>query len=393
MLGVNRELSEQSQEHFANGEFDLALAGFQTLYEKEFRSGQMYGDLAACHYHLGHHHEGMQAANRAIALDPTDARAHMLLGMYLLRLGQFERGWAEYHWVRENLDHVKRLPPHMEWKGESLAGKNILVVDEQGFGDTFQFCRFLPHLQSIADRVVVDFKEAIVSLMEANPRFGEVHDKDAALSINRWTHMSAVPYRLGLGLPDLNILGQGYLRAAPGQLPDCLTPQEPKPFRIGLMWIGSDREAKRKSDRSLPIAALRPLIQAGTQARIPVEFYHLHNVVASEEIEAAGFRGQITELAPFMKDFADLSRMVEQMDLVISIDTGVAHLSAAMSKPTWILLPKHADWRWWHEGPSTPWYPLAKLFRQSRMGEWGSVVREVAASLAAHLIKTSPDQP
>ncbi len=385
MLGVNRELADKSQEHFANGEFDQALAGFQTLFEKGFRTGRMYGDLSACHYHLGNHQDGIEAAENAIVQEPEDARAHMLLGMYLLRLGQFERGWREYHWVRENLEHVKRLPAHMEWKGESLEGKNILVVDEQGFGDTFQFCRFLPALRHIANNVVVDYKEAIVTLMQANPQLGEVHDKSAALSIHCWTHMSAIPYRLGLGLSELNVLGQRYLNRAPGALPNCLTGRTPGTFRIGLMWIGSDREAKRRSDRSLPVALLKPLIETGRKAGTAVKFYHLHNVEASQEIDEAGFTEDITELAPFMADFADLSRIVDEMDLVISIDTGVAHLSAAMGKPTWCLLPKHADWRWWHAGPSTPWYPLAKLFRQSTMGEWGTVVEEATDLLSATL--------
>lgn len=310
----------------------------------------VHHDRGAFYKLVGRLEQAEASLRRAHALAPHDPRTRHALGTVLLSLGRYREGWNLYdarHEVPE-LSLAKPAIPFPEWQGEPVAGKNLLIFPEQGFGDQIQYARFAPWLQAQGADVTLMCLPALARLFQASlgvrvlAARGAVEFPDPDF----WVMSSSIVGRAGLEADELP--NASYLKPPPATTPSGA--------RIGVATKGNPVHAN-DANRSLPPELAAVLM--GLPGAIS-----LHP-------EDSG-----------AQDFADTASLIAGLELVVCVDTSVAHLAAAMGKPTWILLPKvMTDWRWRDHGERTPWYPSARLFRQTRYGDWQSVIEDVKAAL------------
>ena len=336
-----------------------------------------YGMLLAC---AGREQEAERRYRDALALDPGYAKASFNLAYLLLRQGRWEEGWLRLE-SREWTGILQRHLGLPRWQGEPLAGKAILVGIEMGHGDMIQFGRYCAQLKAAgAARVGVLCHPGLVDL------FTGLRGADEAIQADQ-----AQPAGFDLWVPALSL--PFHFRTTVDAVPAALPYIAPDPARIerlapllaagqgelkvGLVWKGNPR-FENDRERSLPsLSVLAPL--AGVDG---VRYFSLQKGEEEAQHGAAGF--PLTDLAPAIHDFADTAALIEGLDLVISVDTAVAHLAGALGKRCWLLLPDYlTDWRWLTERADTPWYPgVMRLFRQ-RGGGWAEVAAELARALRA----------
>ena len=333
-------------------------------------------DSAEAHYNLGsalqrqgRYAEALACYGRALSLKPDHAGAHLNRSLALLITGQFEEGWTEYEW-RFAVARYDRNFDRPLWSGEALTGRTILIHAEQGFGDTLQFVRYIPLVAKRGGTVVLEVPRPLVRLVRSVEGASEVlaaGDPLPAfdyhcplLSLPRVfktdlaTIPSTVPY---LGVPaGASAAWAERIVSASG-------------LRVGVVWAGTAVGA-------IDLRLLEPLWDLAG-----VSWFSLQAGDRSADISLLD-RVDIADLSSWLTDFTETAAAVCELDLVISVDTSVAHLAGALARPTWLLLPYRSEWRWLIEREDSPWYPTARLFRQRKDGDWPSVAREVAASLA-----------
>ena len=312
---------------------------------------------------------------RATRLDPQHVVAHGMLGMTLLAGGDYPRGWAEWSW---HYEHAAPPPPAGQaplWDGGELQGRTILVYAEQGQGDTIQFIRFARLLAQRGAEVVAQCQPALKRLLVACDFLAAVRETGEPLPPHDCrTPVSFLPHRLGTTLATIPA-DVPYLKADPRATEAWRRQlaQLGPGMKVGLVWRGSPGFLTDKI-RSVALQTLMPLAQVAG-----VKLLSLQKGAGGEEAAACG----ITDWTARLKDFADTAALVAGLDLVISVDTAVAHLAGALGKNVWIMLPYAPDWRWMLEHEDTPWYPMARLFRQPKPGDWPAVVEAMAVRLAA----------
>ncbi len=341
---------------------------------------EAYVTIATALQALRKPYEAMASCHRALAIDPSCAEAHWNLALALLQVGEFEQGWREFEWRwrKRGFTTKARAFSRPMWDGSSLEGQTILVHAEQGFGDTFQFVRYLPLLAEMGARVVLECSGSLKSLLAGVPGVSAVvvsgeplPDFDCHLPI------MSLPDRCGTTLDSIPV-SVPYVFPSPESLASWADKFETvDTLRVGLVWAGRKRP---DPNRTCPFENFAPL------ADIPgVTFYSLQ--LKNEMSGSPGGR-HVLELVDFTADiegFADTAALIANLDLVISIDTGVAHLSGALGKETWVLLPFAADWRWMLDREDSPWYPAMSLFRQQAPGDWSAVLAAVKSALLARL--------
>ena len=349
-------------------------------------------DLFEAHNNLGNvlmEQDQLEAAAAsyatAIGLKPDDPGAHKNLGIISLLQGDFETGWPEYSWRRLEDDPVFKVrnykPPF--WDGEDLTGKTIFVYPEQGLGDIIQFVRYLPMLRQRGGRVAFDIPLPMARLMwDLDGIDVSLKDGDTLPPFDYHIPLLELPKLLGTTL-DTIPAAKAYLHADKNLVEawgERLGPKEE--FRIGLVWGGSPDHLKDR-DRSIEPELFRPLVETpGVSA--------LSLMVGRDGEAGRVFGGAVTDLAPDLGDFADTAAAIANMDLVISVDTAVAHLAGALGTMVWTLLPFNSDWRWMLGRDDSPWYPSMRLFRQEKREDWEGVIERVAAELA-DLAKDGPN--
>ena len=318
---------------------------------------------------------------RALALAPADPSAHFNLGLTCLALGDFARGWDEYEWRWQDprTGDQRRHFSQPLWQGQSdLRGRTILLHAEQGLGDTLQFCRYAEWVAARGATVVLEVPAALLALLAGLPAIASIVARGAPLppfdlhcpllSLPRAfaTDLSNLPASTPYLSADLERVARWRRRLG-----------EPRQLRIGLVWSGS---ATHEDDgqRSLPLAALLPLLDA-----VRADWVSLQIELRADDAALLATRTDVRDCGSALTDFAETAAVVELLDLVITVDTSVAHLAGALGKPVWILLPFRADWRWLRGRPDSPWYPSARLFRQPARQDWGSVVARVCEELLA----------
>jgi tetratricopeptide (TPR) repeat protein len=369
--------------------FDEAIAAYQRAVMLAPDFADAWSNLGTTLHHAGRYDEGMAALRRAIALAPHHANAHTGLGLLLLMRGDFGEGWDEYEWRLLSSDVKGPRFPQRPWRGESLAGKVIYVQAEQGFGDTLQFARYLPMLATRAAKVSFRMHQSLLTLMRENlPGIELYGDRGtpapadcevALLSLPRLfkTRLETIPAQVAyLRAPaDAAARWRARLAALPGR-------------KVGLVWAGRPEHANDHR-RSLDLATLAPLC-----ALPGVSFVSLQ--VGPHAADVAKHPAlKITDLAPQLTDFAETAGAVDALDLVITVDTAVAHLAGAMGKPVWVLLPRVPDFRWLLDRATSPWYPSARLFRKGQTDTWDDVIAGMAWELAARAASstTAREQP
>ncbi|MDP9044614.1 MAG: tetratricopeptide repeat protein [Pseudomonadota bacterium] len=334
----------------------------------------------------------------ALALRPTDPLTRLNLGRLLLAQGRFAEGW-DLHEARHDpaLPDNGIAPPPValpQWRGESLAGLALLVWPEQGLGDQIQFCRFVPRLKALgAARITLVCQRPLLALFETLAGVDRVYpadvvdnafqvDPEALASHDLWTFPMSVPACLGTDLGTLPQVAPPYLAAPAAALArwrDRL-PAVPGTLRVGLVWRGNPRH-DNDADRSLPdLQTLAPLWQVPDVSVVSLQFGR-----AGLAAHDAPRHQPLLHVGDQIADFADTAGALEALDLLICVDTSIAHLAGALGRPCWVLLPRRkTDWRWLRSGEASPWYPVGmRLFRQTTPGDWGETVEHVRDALMA----------
>jgi len=340
--------------------------------------------LTAAHLHLGITHflqgdlgKAVECFEQVRELDPDSPEALTFLGHIHLLQGNFLRGWREheYRWGTPHFLRDRRKFSQRLWKGEPLEGSRILLHAEQGLGDTLQFVRFVPLVEARGGSVVLEVQPRLHRLLALTPGAGKVIRRGEGFGEVDWqcpllslplafaTELSTIPARVPYVHPEPGLVEAWRQRLA-GPTP-----------RIGLVWGGSPTFPYERW-RSIPLEQLAPLTDLGGAT-----FYSLQMGPQAGQVKQLGSRVRIIDLQDDQKDFADTAAIVANLSLVISIDTSVAHLAGAMGKPLWVLLHKPPDWRWLLEREDSPWYPSARLFRQSTLGKWQDVVARIKGEL------------
>jgi tetratricopeptide (TPR) repeat protein len=328
---------------------------------------------------LGRHREALQAYDLAAALDPQNLDAHWNRAVCQLLLGDYEAGWAGYEW-RWRLEVRKaeaRRFAQPRWLGrESLEGRTILLHSEQGFGDVIQFVRYAPKVAARGGRVVFEAFPALLSLMAGLEGAAEVVRRGDPLPPFD-LHCPLLSLPLALGEAEPLAMAGPYLAADPARArawADRLGPR--RGLRVGLVASGSRTHGK-DALRSIPIETLAAGLPAGP------DYHLLQKDVRDADRTALAARGNIAVWDAALGDFADTAALCQQMDLVVSVDTSVAHLAGALGTPVWVLLPIEPDWRWGLERETTPWYPQMRLYRQTILRDWSDPLDRVARDLAS----------
>jgi tetratricopeptide (TPR) repeat protein len=340
---------------------------------------------------LGRHAEALDSFQCARKLDAQYADAHWNASLTYLRLGRLQEGWPLYEW-RKRLARPLTTQPRAgrEWTGkESLAGQVLLIVAEQGLGDSIQFCRFATLAARRGASVVLEVPASLRTLLASLEGVTATIGPDDPLPrIDFSCSMLSLPSVFATTLESVPA-SVPYLRADPGRLGWWRAQLGPRrALRVGLAWSGGARPhqpelAATNARRNMPLVLLAPLRHPA------VEFYSLQKGQPAEaELEQAirsGWGGpQIKDFSSRLVDFADTAALMEQLDLIISVDTSIAHLAGALGKPVWILNRFDSCWRWLIDRADSPWYPTARLYRQDRPGDWSGLVERVRNDLFAY---------
>lgn len=323
---------------------------------------------------------------RALGVNPAFPEAHTELGMLLLAQGKMRDGFAEYEWrCRERVwqDQAPRLPGR-PWNGEPLAGRTLLLHAEQGFGDTIQFCRFAPQLRQRGARVLLLCPKPLLRLMGSLHGIdGIVSDGDPSPAADFTLPLLSVPRALGVTLETIPA-NVPYLSPDPAAAEAWNRRlRSHDGLKVGLVWAGAARRHDIAASlvdrrRSLDLTQLHPL--AGLAG---VRFFSLQMGEAAEQSAAWPKASDLIDVTGELTDFADTAALVANLDLIISVDTAVAHLAGALDRPVWLLSRFDGCWRWLRDRTDSPWYPSLRIFRQQKPGDWAPVIRRITAELEA----------
>lgn len=360
----------------AQGKFDAAVEQFQQALTLRPDFTDAHLNLGLALVKQGLHDSAVRYFNNALSINPDCADAHLNIGLSQLTTGNFEQGWAEFEW-RWKVAHMQSVKYDYSqplWLGkEPLLGKTILLHFEQGFGDTIQFCRYAKLAAAQGATVLLLVPAALKSLLVGLEGVSQVLVEDEPLpAFDYHCPLMSLPLAFSTRVDTIPATStyiacdQGQVTRWQGKLGSKNRP------RIGLVWAGN-RAHQNDLNRSIPPAVLRTLVTDRAQwVSLQKEIRPADQILLGNNVDSFGAD---------LEDFSDTAGLIANMDLVISVDTAVAHLAGAMGKPVWVLLPFSPDWRWMLERSDCPWYPSARLFRQTTMGDWNSVLSSVATEL------------
>jgi len=341
-------------------------------------------NLGVTHFHHRRHAASAAYAAKVIELEPNNAAAHLLRSEALLAQGYYEEGWKEYGW-RFNIPNATNPEPKLtvaRWKGGPFSGR-MIVIGDQGFGDIFMWWRYIDKLQLLSELpLAVSVPVEVQSLLKINSPEGVLGFNGESIDrLSVWTTLSDLPVAFGAGIKEYGIPNRPYLKAAPDRIAhwkswlDAKIPAGER--RIGLSWAGRAEYVNDKK-RSISFHKLMPL------TAIPnTTFVSLLKGPREADLEnwPTDAPAKMINAGCEFSDWLDTQACIHNLDLVISVDTGIVHLTGAMGKPVWLMLPFSAEWRWGVDQPKTPWYPSATLWRQSQPEAWDVVVQRIAMQL------------
>ncbi|MFZ5906290.1 MAG: tetratricopeptide repeat protein [Nitrospirota bacterium] len=381
-IGLNQEFIEAHHNlgvaYSEKGLFDEALICFQ-------RTVQLNPDHAGAFYNMGNtfvaegqFQEALRCYQKAADILPDFADAQWAIALLQLRFGNFEVGWKGYEWrwkIQDLMAPRNFSQPH--WDGSDIRGKTVLLHAEQGLGDTIQFIRYAPLVARRGANVIVECQQELVSLLKNVEGVGTVLAR----------HETSPECDMHSALLSLPNLFNTTTESIPAEVPYLRTdgPRREKwrqklsaegsRLKIGLAWSG-DLRMKYGHERYCPLEKFAPLGTIGD-----LIFYSLQKGGPSRQIFTPPEGMNIIDYAIEMNDFSETAAFIENLDLVIAVDTAVSHLAGALAKPVWVLLPFVADWRWMLGRDDSPWYPTMKLFRQPSRGDWDTVITAVTEKL------------
>jgi hypothetical protein len=327
--------------------------------------------------------EALESHKRAVADDPANAGSEYNLALTQLRLGDWQQGWAGYEarWRFREVHRRPRIFAQPRWRGEDLQGKRILLHAEQGLGDTIQFCRYAALVVGRGGIPILQVQAGAERLMRSLGIVRAGIAKTAVLGappaeFDCECPLLSLPAVFGTTVETVPRAG-AYLGAEPEMAAERLlrTIRTRRGLRVGLAWAGNPRY-KADRARSMRLEMLVPLLRA-----VDASWISLQKGEAAEQLAHLPKGIHVDDGSSDDRDLADAAAQIACLDLVITTDTCIAHLAGAMGKPVWILLPHLADWRWLQETETTPWYPTARLFRQSSPGDWDGVLSRLIGEL------------
>lgn len=372
-------------------ELDKALFWYKKLEEKNPSIVSVLYNIAYTYKKLGRVEDAFPYYRKVLTLEPTHSEAHFGLGLSYLITGDFENGFREYEWRLERDKKNRHTPQSLEWDGcTNLAGKTFLLIAEQGLGDTFQFIRFgkLLHEQYPSLRIIAAVQKPLVQLLSLCPYL------DNVIAIN--TPLPAHDYHAyTLSMPYLCKITR---ETTPTPIPYLFADQKlvelwheklsaDKNVKVGICWQGNPNYSTQflrsvVAAKSITLTKLLPLF-----AVEGVSFYNLQKMTGEEQLKLLP---EGTPLISFDDDFdkdhgrfMDTAAVMKNLDLMITVDTGTAHIAAALGVPTWTFIPEPPDWRWMLHCSDTPWYPNMRLFRQPSIGDWETTIALVCHELEA----------
>lgn len=359
--------------------YDEALSAYAEAIALNPSIAEIYSNQANLFIDLGRYREALACFDRAIALKPDFAEANYNKGLLELLLGNYREGWQLHEWrwkTAKQKDFARNFQQPLWLNDAPLGGRTLLLHAEQGLGDTLQFVRYVPMVEALGARVILEAPAALAPLLRTlKGDFTLIEQGDALPGFDLHCPLMSLPLAFGTTVDSIpaNI---PYLAADPQKRAmwrERLGPKD-RP-RIGLVWSGAASHSNDRH-RSMGLVTLTPLLL------LDYEFHSLQKELRTEDRAAAAeFTQVVRDHGAALHDFADTAALVAELDLIITVDTSVAHLAGAMGKPVWILLSYVADFRWLTERSDSPWYPTARLFRQDGIGSWSNVLEDVISEL------------
>ena len=378
--------------HNSRGNVLRELQRFEDSLQCYDRAIALQGDYAHAHNNRGVvlqelklFDQAMGSYAKAIECEPTYVDAYWNQSLCALLVGDFAKGWPlfeQWRWAYQ-ADSPERFEPRKRWLGqEDVHGKTILLVHQEkrhlGFGDTLHFCRYASAVAQLGAQVVLEVQPALKNLLGSLAGVSRVLARGEDLPhFDLYCPLISLPLAFQADLS--NITGRPYL-SVDVQKVQAWRVQMPADgkMKIGLAWSGSTWD-RSDHNRSMGLSDMTTLLDDNAH------FYCVQNEIRAADKATLAQTRKIAFVGDAHQDFGDTAALMENLDLVITIDTSVAHLAGALGKPVWVLLGAHADWRWLQGRRDSPWYESLRLFRQPKLGDWASVLREVQAALREFL--------
>ena len=359
------------QEH---QQFEECAETYEQLLSRKHDHVDARNNLANVLLELGRHGESRRAYEKVLLSDPRHPEANWNLGLVQLQTGDWAQGWKNYEWRFRQPSSPKEPRAVPCWDGKPFDGRTILLTAEQGLGDMLQFFRYVPAVAALGGKIYLECHGPLASLAARIPGVaGSVVKGESPPEHHLWAPLLSVPAILGHAAPPQDV---PYLFADPKRIAHWkrLLPKRhaAERLRIGITWSGNP-QFKANAKRSLLAANVRALTEGQGEQ---VAFYSLQKGVPF--IDDAN----LIELHDDGSSLEDVAAIIANLDLVISVDTSVAHLAGAMAIPVWTMVAHAADWRWMTNRTDSPWYPTMRLFRQPSRGNWSPVIEDVRRELA-----------
>jgi hypothetical protein len=374
--------------------FEEALLSYQRAITLRPDFAEAYSNMGHAQQQFSRFDDALASFEHAVTLRPDFADGHFNAALCLLLTGDFGRGWKEYEWRWQTglLKREQRAFAQPQWSGaEDITGKTILIHAEQGFGDTLHFCRYIPALAARAGRIVFEVQRPLATLMASLAGGAQIIARSDDLpSFDLHCPLLSLPLAFGTQLDSI-----------PAEVP-YLAATEAKTSawrerlgsrngpRVGLVWAGDPRKwlpnAHRiDRQRSVTFDRLAPILQVSG-----CEFHSLQKGEhALAQLRESPLRHHVVDWSDDLCDFSDTAALIDQLDLIIAVDTAVAHLAGALGKPFWLLNRYNTCWRWLLDRDDSPWYPTARLFRQDQSRDWDRVIAHAATALQDYVHGTS----
>lgn len=359
-------------------EWKEAQEQFEVVLEVDANNAKVHNNLAITLQHQEQTQDAIASYEKAIAIDPDFASAHFNLGMLLLNLGDYERGFRECEWRWQTEEFTPFDCPHPRWDGRDIRYKTILIHTEQGSGDAIQFVRFIPELAKRCNGIILVCVKELMPLFRTVPGITKILPPGnlALNDFQTFAPLMSLPYCLGTKLKTL-----------PNKVPylDTTTPEiiylPQGGYKVGIVWGGSPTQ-QNDVNRSARLVDFLPLLQTPQ-----VSFFSLQVGDRAAELQDLPYDVTVKDLRPLIQDYGDTANLIKQLDLVITVDTSVAHLAGAMGRPVWTLLCFDPDWRWLKDRTDSPWYPTMRLFQQTQPQDWSTVIADVVQALREQVMR------
>lgn len=361
------------------GRYDEALTLYRRVLELDPGYVGAFSGMGQTLIGMGRLDEAIAVIEKAQAIDPDYLDAHLGLARACLLKGDFTRGWAEYEWRWKRADRPPRFQDRPIWDGKSsLKGKTVLLQCEQGLGDSIQFVRYVPLLAEKGATILLETQPGLMRLFQCVPGIAKL--------IREGGKVPDFDYRIPLlTLPKLFSTTLETIPASkryldPPEMPEMrLPPARNQALRVGIAWAGRP-EHKNDHNRSVELTRFLEMTEIAG-----IEFFSLQKGRGEADIAKLSCQSVLTDCSGDLFDMADTATLIDQLDLVITVDTSLAHLAGALGKPVWVLVPHAPDWRWLLGRDDTPWYPSMRLLRQPVPGDWDTVFARIRKELETNV--------